>query len=147
MEYVSEQWGKTPTTPKESYGLLRKRTDPPKDHPTMARDGWCVRDARSARDCGLDLSEQIRSATPELRALLDRENLLAFIRAGAKEWWVTQVPELAMAFVIADEGASRRLVEILDAFDGAPHEPRAAMQSTWLRRRAAEADADADENG
>jgi Domain of unknown function (DUF4304) len=142
-QFIREEWGKTTAAPRESHGLLRRRLDVPADHPTLGRTGWQVRDAASADVCGHALRDQLHHvAIPELAALLNREYLLDFIHAGAAGWWVAQPPNLAMAYVIADQGTSPKLTTILDTFDPTPRSPRAAANAAWLRRRAAEAGAE-----
>jgi hypothetical protein len=122
-----------PATPHEFHGLLRRRLDPT----AVLPNGWNVRDTDSAGTCGAVLGEQLEHiAIPELRDLLDRDRLVAFLAAGATGWWVVNEP-LALAYVIADQGPSRQLNETLDAVESTQPDPRTIKQLEWLRLRAA----------
>lgn len=115
--------------------MLRRRVDPPTGHP-LPREGWLVRDARTAARCGQVLHEQLdRVAVPELTTLLDRDHLLAFISAGAHGWWLVPKPAFAVAFLLVDQGSSAQLDAALGTLDSEPHDPRTAEVTAWLRLR------------
>lgn len=123
-----------PRDPVEAHGLLRRRLDAPAQEPL--RGNWSIRGVDPGNDCGRMLQEELqRIAVPELRALLDRDHLAAFVCGGAQGWWVTQPQGLALAFIVAGAGRSPRVERMLDEYDGTSPVPRDAERSAWLRRR------------
>lgn len=69
---------------------------------------------------------------------MDRDRLLAFVRAGAHGWWLVPKPDLAVAFLLADQGPSPRLDGSSMRYN-TPHDPRTAKVTAWLRSRSAAA--------
>jgi hypothetical protein len=142
--------------PKEYDGLWRDRLRPSPG--VAARRGgewWSVADALSAREAAEDVVAQLRDgALAKLRWLLDRGNMVSTIRDQDLGFFRGSHHSVyfhsALAYVLADDGPSEELSELLDhvllddveARDDLRR--RAETRATWIREWAASRGSEAD---
>lgn len=130
-----------PRTPKEHDGLWRDRLHPgpgvPR-HEHGTESWWVIRDERDARGCADDVVGQlIQHAVPQLRQLLDRDALLATVRAG-NFGFLHGDATVAVAVLLSDYGPSPELDDLLTRIATDPddrHRDHNARLIEWIRLR------------
>jgi hypothetical protein len=121
----------------ESLGLYRERLQSP-------RHGWEITGASSADSVASDMVTQLdQYGWPVLRRLLDRRAFVDALRAGRIGTMTADHNPVffasAEAVLIADDGPSTRLDELLDyeaRYTIEPQRYSAAMFAEWARERA-----------
>jgi hypothetical protein len=133
-----------PKTVKESHGLWRDRLHPTTpSHVRGSEAWWSVTDAESAATATEDALQQLqRVGAPKLRELLDREALMASIRAGDLGFFRGEshrvLFDLALAVLLADEGRQADLDDVLDRLaTGDDEQTRRAFERLrpWVAER------------
>ena len=135
LEFMGVWLGMPPAAVQESVGLYRDRLTP---------EGWEIRSTEAAVEVAKDIAQRLTShGLPLLDRLLDRDEILATVRAGDLGMLKhAQYPGLfafAEAVLISDEGPSDRLEELLDAArEQAPGDRKEAAEryTDWIRERA-----------
>jgi hypothetical protein len=133
-----------PKVPGEGYGLFRQRLHPA-GTPAGVDGWWQVNHPDEAAVAAADIRTQLEvDGWPVLRRLLDRDQLMAQVRAGdlghMKRKPVDVFFARAAALLLSDAGPSAELDEQLaHALEHTPdkHREHAESFDAWVRRRAA----------
>jgi len=134
-----------PKSPREYHGLWRQRLQPSTGgQPRGSEEWWSVRDEATARTAAEDMVLQLRTdAVPLLRRLLDRDAILAAVRAGDLGFITVQSSpayfDRALAVLLADEGQSAELDALLTRLAAEQDENLKAFNESfvpWLTARA-----------
>jgi hypothetical protein len=135
-----------PKSPKEYHGLWRQRLQPSTgEQPRGSEVWWSIRDEVTARAAAEDIVSQLRTnAVPLLRRLLDRDAMLAAVRAGDLGFITAESSpayfDRGLAVLLADEGQSAELDALLTRFASEQDENLKAFNESfvpWLAARAA----------
>jgi Domain of unknown function (DUF4304) len=135
-----------PKSPKEYHGLWRDRLQPSAGgHSRGSEVWWSIRDEATAHAAAEDMVSQLRTdAVPLLRRLLDRDGMLAAIRAGDLGFITVESSpgyfDRALAVLLADEGQSSELDALLTRFAAEQDENLKEFNESfvpWLTARAA----------
>jgi len=143
LDWVREQRGSLPKSINESLGLYRDRLHPA-GTPAGADGWWQVSSDSDARAAAADMVTQLADhGWPALTRLLNRHALLDSIRSGDLGHMKGEHEVFcarAEAVLIADDGPSARLEELLDraTTKAIPAQQANAVKfAAWVRARAA----------
>lgn len=143
LDWKGESLGSMPKSVHESLGLYRDRLHPT-GTPTGVDGWWQISGDSDARIAAADMVVQLADhGWPTLTRLLNRQGLIESIRSGDLGFWkANHFPVLfaqAEALLIAEDGRSERLDELLDrvtANASPAQQASAAKFATWVRARA-----------
>jgi Domain of unknown function (DUF4304) len=133
-------------SPKEYHGLWRQRLQPSSGgQPRGSEVWWSIRDQATAREAAADIVSQLRTdAVPLLQRLLERDAMLAAVRAGDLGFITGQSSpaffDRALAVLLADQGQSAELDALLARFLAEQDENLKSFNESfvpWLTARAA----------
>lgn len=143
LDWLNTSMGSPPKSITEPLGLYRDRLNPT-GSPAERDIWWQVHDDVDAQEVAHDMVVQLEAqGLPRLLNLLDRENLLAAVRAGDLGFFKGSNLDVyfkrAEAVLIADRGLTPELEQLLD-YDithSSPMQKRnAEMFAAWARARA-----------
>jgi hypothetical protein len=129
--------------PNFSYGVWNERMAR-SPHPLYAKTiacAWSIQDEAAARTAGDDMCAQFSAhALPAMARLVDRPNLLAYLRTGEGGGPGRRPRPLALAVLLSEYGPSAELDEVLArtiAFAGSDRETceLRERQVAWIQER------------